>query len=173
MRKFAIAAAVAAATISTAALALVTFDPATGTGFVGKGDVQLAFGWNNKQLQDNAGGVGFVYNQTTSYTGVCTWTTGEGTRGERTHNVDHTTSTAVLSTIGYEARKNSSGKDGSITGFFLIGNGATTTTGGEAPVVGAPCHGNEGHDGVWSSVSEGTSTGGLSVTYGGNSVLIG
>lgn len=173
MRKFAIAAAVAAATISSAALALVTFDPATGTGFVGKGDVQLAYGWNNKQLQDNAGGVGFVYDQTTSYTAVCTWTTGEGTRGERTHNVDHNTSTAVLSSVAYEARKNSNGKDGSITGFFLNGFGATTTTGGEAPVVGASCHGNEGHDGVWSSVSDGTSTGGLSVTYGGGSVLIG
>src|SRR5918996_4693526 len=38
----------------TAAFALVTFDPSTGTGFVGKGDVQTAFGWNNKQLQNNA-----------------------------------------------------------------------------------------------------------------------
>ena len=36
------------------ASASVTFNPATGTGFVGKGDVQLAYGWNNKQLQDNA-----------------------------------------------------------------------------------------------------------------------
>ena len=173
MRKFAIATAVAAATISTAALALVTYDPATGTGFVGKGDVQLAFGWNNKQLQDNAGGVGFVYDQTTSYSGVCTWTTGEGTRGEQTHNVDHTTRTAVLSTVAYEARKNSSGKDGSITGFFLTGNGATTSTGGAAPEVGGPCLGFPGNDAVWSSVSAGSSTGGLSVTFGGSSVPIG
>jgi hypothetical protein len=172
MRKFAIAAAVAAATISTAALALVTFDSATGTGFVGKGDVQLAYGWNNKQLQDNAGGVSFVYDQTTSYEGVCTWTTGEGTRGERIHNVDHTTRTAVLSTVGYEARKNSSGKDGSITGFFLNGFGTTTSTGGSAPYVGGPCMGNPGNDAVWSSVSATGSTGGLFVVYGGASLLL-
>lgn len=27
------------------------FDPETGTGFVGKGDVQSAFGWNNEEAQ--------------------------------------------------------------------------------------------------------------------------
>jgi hypothetical protein len=32
----------------------VTFNETNGTGFVGKGDVQVAFGWNNKQLQTNA-----------------------------------------------------------------------------------------------------------------------
>lgn len=37
-----------------AANAAVTFDPATGTGFVGKGDVQTALGYNNAQLQKNA-----------------------------------------------------------------------------------------------------------------------
>jgi len=31
-------------------VAAVTFDASNGTGFVGKGDVQLAFGWN-KQLR--------------------------------------------------------------------------------------------------------------------------
>lgn len=33
------------------ATATVTFDPTTGKGFVGKGDLQTAFGWNNNQLQ--------------------------------------------------------------------------------------------------------------------------
>jgi hypothetical protein len=32
----------------------ISLDLETGTGFIGKGDVQLLFGWNNKQLQDNA-----------------------------------------------------------------------------------------------------------------------
>jgi opacity protein-like surface antigen len=54
MKKMLLAAGIALATISTAAVAAVTFDPATGTGFVGKGDIQLAFGWNNKAAQDNA-----------------------------------------------------------------------------------------------------------------------
>ena len=37
-----------------AAHAAVTFDPATGTGFVGKGAVQSALGYNNAHLQKNA-----------------------------------------------------------------------------------------------------------------------
>ena len=36
---------------ATAAFAAVTFDPATGKGFVGKGDVQIAYNLNNKQIQ--------------------------------------------------------------------------------------------------------------------------
>jgi hypothetical protein len=37
--------------MSATVMASVTFDAATGTGFVGKGDVQTAFGWNNAQAQ--------------------------------------------------------------------------------------------------------------------------
>jgi hypothetical protein len=47
---------------ATAAFAAVIFDPETGTGFVGKGDVQLVYAWNNKQLQDNAASVQFRAN---------------------------------------------------------------------------------------------------------------
>jgi hypothetical protein len=52
--KAAIAVPALCAMLATAALAAVTFDVNTGFGFVGKGDVQLAFGWNNKALQTNA-----------------------------------------------------------------------------------------------------------------------
>jgi hypothetical protein len=52
---------VAALLVVLPAAASVTFDPLTGTGFVGKGDVQSAFGWNNQQLQANAAGVSFTY----------------------------------------------------------------------------------------------------------------
>lgn len=45
-----IGAVTAAVCMVGSALATVTFDPGTGTGFVGKGDVQNAFGWNNAQL---------------------------------------------------------------------------------------------------------------------------
>src|SRR5919199_5346652 len=54
------------------AYASVTFDPtcpykpsnATGKcGFVGKGDVQLALGYNNTQMQKNAGNLHFTYTQ--------------------------------------------------------------------------------------------------------------
>jgi hypothetical protein len=168
MRKFAIAAAVAAATISSAALALVTVD-SNGYGFVGKGDVQLAFGWNNAAAQRNATAVSFHMQSSASYEAVCTFTTGEGTRGERTHNVEHKRSTAVLSTIASDPRKT-----GQWTGYNLNGFGAVTTTGGPVPEVGGACMGNAGHDGVWSSVTELGSTGnGLFVTYNGVSVQIG
>jgi hypothetical protein len=46
-------------TAAVVAYAAVTFDPETGEGFVGKGDVQRVFDWNNKQLQDNADDVQF------------------------------------------------------------------------------------------------------------------
>jgi hypothetical protein len=38
---------IAALLLVLPAAASVNLDPATGTGFVGKGDVQSAFGWNN------------------------------------------------------------------------------------------------------------------------------
>lgn len=155
------------ATLSIIAFASVTFDPVTGLGFVGKGDVQTAFGWNNKQLQDNASGVTFTYNATDNYSAVCEWTTGEGTRGEQTHDVSHSRSNTVSSSITYDARVKNQ-----ITGFNLTGLGATTTTGGSLPVVGGPCPGNQGTDGVWISVTQTGSTGGLFVNYGGSSVLL-
>jgi hypothetical protein len=149
--------------------AAVTFDPDTGLGFVGKGDVQIAFGWNNAQLQSNANNVSFTYDASASYSGVCTWTTGEGTRGERTHNVAHTTSTSVLSALAYDPRQTKGQKQ--FTGFNLLGFGAVTTD-GEIPLVGGPCQGNEGHDGTWSAVTFEGSTGGLYVHFGSQSVLL-
>ena len=52
--------------VANAASASVQVDPATGAGFVGKGDVQTAFGWSNKTLQDNATSVRFSTEQVTS-----------------------------------------------------------------------------------------------------------
>ena len=156
---------VAVMVASTAAMAAVTYDPGTGTGFVGKGDVQLAFGWNNKQLQTNASGVTFTYNTIDTYEAVCTWTTGEGTRGEKTHNISHEQSTAVSSAIAYDTRVKNQ-----ITGFNLTGLGATTST-GEVPVVGGACQGG-GLDATWTSVTQTGSSGGLYANYGGTSVLL-
>jgi hypothetical protein len=145
----------------------VNVDYGTGIGFVGKGDVQLAFGWNNNQLQKNAGGVTFFYDATTTYTAVCTFTTGEGTRGEKIHNVDHKTRTSVIATIAYDARVRNQ-----ITGFNLKGFGETVTTGGAVPLVGDACMGNPGHEGTWSSVEQTGSVGGLFVSHGGTSVAL-
>lgn len=48
------------------AAAAVTYDPATGYGFVGKGEVQIAYGWNNSTLQKNAKDVTFTSSQAAS-----------------------------------------------------------------------------------------------------------
>ncbi len=74
MRKLYLAIALALATMvvgAGAVYAAVTFDPATGSGFVGKGDVQLAFNLNNDQLQKNASKVSFTYEETGEYTLLC------------------------------------------------------------------------------------------------------
>jgi hypothetical protein len=151
------------------AAATVTFDPNTGTGFVGKGDVQNAFGWNNAQLQANAGGVTFSYNTTDTYSAVCEFVTGTGTH-QQTHDVTIPRHTSVNDTVEYDARTHKQ-----VDGFILTGFGTTSTT-GTVPVVGAPCVGNEDgvdHNGTWVSVSGPTSSGGgLFVNYGSNSVLI-
>lgn len=57
--------AVFALTIS-AAQAAVTFNSETGTGFVGKGDVQTVLGYNNSQLQRNASSLVFTSSQPAS-----------------------------------------------------------------------------------------------------------
>jgi hypothetical protein len=161
MRKFILTGmAVAMLAVPAAASASVTLDKKddgsfAGTGFVGKGDVQYTFGWANKALQDNAKGVTFSYKATDNYEAVCTWTTGEGTRGEKTHNISHTTTTAVNSAVDNDPRQVKGQKQ--FTGFNLKGFGATTEE-GIVPVVDAPCMGNEGHEGVWSSVTPTDST---------------
>ena len=156
--------AAACAAVTVAAYATVTYNLATGVGFVGKGDLQTPWGWNNAALQANAEGVDFYYaaSSTNSYSAVCEFTTGEGTPGQRTHQVTHKTDVvaAVNASVAHETRKNGPGM---VTGFNLTGLGATTTTSsGTIPVVGDPCPGNEGHDGIWTSVTllSASSTGG-------------
>ena len=62
--KKSIFAAMAVISLATVAIfASVTFDSSTGTGFVGKGDVQLALGLNNAQMQAyNLNNLNFSYS---------------------------------------------------------------------------------------------------------------
>jgi hypothetical protein len=182
--KFTLGAATCVA-VSVVAYAAVAFNPSTGIGQVGKGDLQTPWGWNDAKLQNCGSGVRFYYHTegTATYSAVCTWITGEGKKGEKVHNVTHKLDriSSVNSTVNYDARKNSNGK---ITGFVLtgLGDATTVTASGEVPVVGGPCPGNEGHDGVWSSVevlssTAATSGGGLYATSddapaGGSPLLI-
>lgn len=145
------------------AAAAVTFDAPSGTGFVGKGDVQNAFGWNNATLQANAGGVTFSYSATDEYEAVCTFVTGEGTRGERTHNIDHTRTTAIAGALNGSPRPGPN----QFTGFNLTGYAGDPVVSGHAPVEGEACPGNPGTAGTWSAVTLISSTGALSATSGG------
>lgn len=142
-----------------------TLDLSTGTGFVGKGEVQTPFGWNNAKLQSNASGVSFTYDVAEEYTAVCTFTTGEGTKGEKVHNVPRDVITLINSAIAYDVRVRNQ-----ITGFTLKGFGTTTET-GAAPVVGGACAGGP-DGGSWTSVELTASQGGLYARHGLNSTLL-
>ncbi|HEY5614258.1 MAG TPA: hypothetical protein VIK70_11755 [Lysobacter sp.] len=150
------------------AFAAVSFDPDTGIGFVGKGDVQDAFSWNNAALQNNAAGVSFSYEATTTYAALCTFTTGDGRRGQTTHYVPHTIGLSVSSEVNHVVRRHHQ-----IDGFELTGFGDSFSETGTVPVVGSPCMGNQGHDGIWTGVEqlEG-GEGGLYVNYGSIKVLL-
>lgn len=102
----------AIALLATAAHAVVTFDPATGTGFVGKGDVQLVYSWNNKALQDNANLVQFQATSVviSEVTWTCTRSTGQVQERARTTT---TTTEGVLASVVRERNQ--------ITGFVLTG----------------------------------------------------
>lgn len=139
----------------------------TGNGFVGKGEIQTPFGWNNAKLQANAAGVTFGYNTTENYSAVCTWITGAGTRGERTHTVTHTSATSVAGAVSYDARVRTQ-----ITGFTLTGFAGAPVVTGEVPVVGGACPGSDGTSGTWSAVELLDSTSGLYAYYGDLSTLL-
>lgn len=162
-------AAVALVFAASSAWATVTFNAADGTGFVGKGDLQLAFGWNNAQAQLHIPRVTFKYELSETYTAVCSWTTGEGTRGERTHNVPRTRSIDVNAQIAFDTRQNTQGQ---ITGVRLLGYQGDVREVQAAPVVGEPCPGNQGHEGVWTSVEITSSSTGLYAIYNSTPVKI-
>lgn len=119
MRKTFLTAAAATAFAASLALAApataaVTFNPANGTGFVGKGDVQLAFGLNNSQLQTNADSVTFAAVSTivTEVSWVCT-----NTRNESIQERERTTTTSTSGIVSAVTRDNKK----QVTGFNLKG----------------------------------------------------
>lgn len=156
MKKMFLVAAAATALISTAALASVTFNFDTGVGFVGKGDVQTAFGWNNAQAQNNAPGVTFTVNLENSWECDKIVTLGNGDTHEITieHNSD---TTGVIDSLNRTHNQ--------VDGFILQGYSSTQTTGGPARNT---CP-NDNSNFVEGSTS---STGGLYVNSNGNSVLL-
>jgi hypothetical protein len=145
------------------ALGAVTFDPETGTGFVGKGDVQTAFGWNNKQLQQNAEDVTFSVESVTATETEWTCKRDDGVQTQERTRTTETTTSGLFSHV--ERVKNQ------ITGFTLTGfsGDVETETETEGPAVGS-CPAQ------W-SVIEGPTTsdpevisGGVFAHYGGTDV---
>jgi hypothetical protein len=110
--------------VVSAVSAAVTFDAATGEGFVGKGDVQLVFGWNNKALQDNSGIVQFqaISEVVTEVSWTCT-----NTNNDNIQQRERTTTTTIEGVVSHIARERNQ-----ITGFTLTGYSGTPTQSSEA-----------------------------------------
>lgn len=122
----AFAAALAFAAPATAA---VTFDPDSATGFVGKGDIQLAFNLNNNELQTKAGGVSFaaVTEKVTVVTWECT-----NLKNEKIQPRLETTTSTTAGVVSVVMRDNKK----QVTGFKLTGfdqNASTTTSTTDGP----------------------------------------
>lgn len=168
-RKLAAVAALGAGMLLAAAgsASAYTLD-ASGVGWVGKGEVQSAYGWNNKAMQDNVGGVTFVYDSVSTYEVVCEFDTPSGNH----HTITNTKTTGVLATLGSDARTNSSGKQGPMTGWYLTGFGTGTWSGQAVPAVGAGCPGNSGLGAVTSVTQTGAGEGGLYAVWNGQRRLL-
>lgn len=97
---------------SAAALAAIEWTPENG-GFVGKGDVQSAFGWNNATMQANSEAVSFVFESTGGYSFECEWWTGPS--HNRTHHVNTKTIEADVNAVVTGSRRIT----GQFTGWTL------------------------------------------------------
>ncbi|AZU60573.1 hypothetical protein [Neobacillus mesonae] len=149
------AGALAFGIMASSGFAAVTFDPSTGTGFVGKGDVQSSLGFNNAHMQREANNLVFSYESVEKYEVTVEWTTGEGTKGEKTHTVEHKVSSFINSDVNYDSRKAKQ-----YTGFNLTGLGNTIEA-GTFLKVSDEYPGNSGH--IVTSVNLISSTGTLYV----------
>ncbi len=103
----------------TVAFAAINVDD-QGIGFVGKGDVQLAFGWNNAALQANADNVSFRLDSESSTVTEVSWTcqrfNSQGTEFLQERARTTTTETSSGGLIDTVARVRNQ-----ITGFNLNG----------------------------------------------------
>lgn len=165
MRKMLWAAGAGLAAVSTAALASVTLDVTDGTvtGFIGKGDVQSAFHYNNKQMQDQVNNVKFNFSDSLEVTFTCTF---ETTHTTHTHDWDRS-GDLTFKWVG-NPRMNPTGSG---TGWLV--NGDLHLTGNLAsldglPVEGQACPLGNGTVDVGSiNIVESGAT--LTATIGGNS----
>jgi len=135
-------------TITAVAFACVIFTTAfadwwingDGTGFVGKGDVQSVYGWNDADLQANAGSVSFRANLTevSEVSWVCT-NSNNGNTQERSR----ITTLEAIGNLLHAIRYNPLGH---VTGFDLLGWDGTPA--GSSSTEGPPL--NSCPAGPWS-----------------------
>jgi hypothetical protein len=117
--------------VAGAALAVVTFDPSSGQGYVDRSDVQQAFGWRNGTFVANARNVTFRAVHRTTWSWTCTI---DG--HDQQLVTDTETSVQVGATIRGTTRK---GAVTSITGYALTGPGAPQSSASPAACpAGAP-----------------------------------
>jgi hypothetical protein len=142
--------------------AAVTFDPDTGTGFVGKGDVQTVYGWNNPQLQANADSVQFRV-QSEIITEVSWTCTNESNQNQQVR--ERTTTSTVHGVVSSVERERNQ-----VTGFYLNGYVGEPTVGSSSEGPGL----NSCPSGPWSLTTPAgepevvSSTGGVQVSIDGN-----
>lgn len=114
--------ALALAGMATAAWAIVTFDPNTGSGFVGKGDVCTALGISNCK---NPPAVYFTYSSSTQYTQECEKDNGRQTISN-TFQRRRTVNSAVTANVRNQGG-NASGSSSQNEGYILTGFGGDLT----------------------------------------------
>ena len=131
MRKSIVAAAAALTVLSSAAIAAVTFDVTSGTGFVGKGDVQLALGLNNAGVQA-LGNPSFTFDSTSTTTWTCTKLQQLGNGGINEIVQVRNNSTSTQGVVSSAARVKNQ-----ITGYNLLGYSGTPTVTTDGPAIGA------------------------------------
>jgi hypothetical protein len=148
MKRSIIAAVAGIAAFATVAVASIP-------NFVGKGDVQTVFGWNNAALQRNAADVEFRYLSET----VNEWTCSRvNSRGKEIIQERNNTATAQA-TIATAARVR-----GQVSGFELTSSGITESVDG--PAIGS-CPSGQGADWTYDdNLSTDHLGGGLQVRVG-------
>lgn len=133
----AVLAVVAIALLASNAFASVTFVPADGTGFVGKGDVQNVLGMNNYQIQNAS--LTFTYESTvvTEVSWVCT------KDGVNEQERARTTTTSISGVVSSVARVKNQ-----ITGYNLNGFNGTPVKSSETegPAINSCPSSNSGYE---------------------------
>jgi hypothetical protein len=99
---------------ASAAHTAVTYD-ADGNGFVGKGDVQSLYDWNNSMLQEHADSVRFRILSPSGASWKCQ---GINPGGQTVTFTERSQNEAVESDVSHSARRNAVGQ---VTGFLLNG----------------------------------------------------